>query len=264
MANLFRCGGGENTAGVSIGDFKTFEFTGGVQTYSVKRRGVYKLEAYGASGASGKGAAGAGGYALGYTVLDTLDPLYVCVGGAGSGTREGYNGGGYSVWSGSYGTGGGGCTSIAKMTGTLKSIGASNKNKVLLVAGGGGGGGADSSWPGGTGGGTNGGNSPGNASGSNMRGYGGTQSAPGACYRSNTIGGFGYGACANGNDDVGGAGGGGGGWYGGGIGHWTGGGGGSGYVIPQFSYNGVTYTPSMTNGKRSGNGWAKITFVAPL
>ncbi len=42
------------------------------------------------------------------------------------------------------------------------------------------------------------------------------------------------------------------------------GGGGSGYIggVPSFKHtNGTTYSPSTTAGQRSGNGFAKITFI---
>lgn len=61
----------------------------------------------------------------------------------------------------------------------------------------------------------------------------------------------------------------GGGWYGGyggehDKGRGKAGGGGSGYTggVSQFTHtNGVTYSPSMSNGANAGNGQAKITFV---
>lgn len=42
------------------------------------------------------------------------------------------------------------------------------------------------------------------------------------------------------------------------------GGGGSGYIggVPAFKHsNGITYSPSTSNGNRSGNGYAAITFI---
>lgn len=230
-----------------------FSYTGGIQTFTVPYSGLYQLEVYGAEGgyydgSPSTGGGGYGGYAKGYKYFDKGDVLYVCVGAVGHNHRNGDTGAPYNNnrtgRSSGYSYGwGGGATHIATMTGELAQIGSSNLSKVLIVAGGGGA--KYSSYAGGTGGGTNGG------SGGGSGGGGGTQS-----------GGFGFGAGA---DPAGGYTGGGAGLYGG----WRGGqyaggaGGGSGYTggVPSVTYKGTTYSPSMTNGTRSGNGFASITLI---
>ena len=229
---------------------KDFSYTGGVQSFTVPCDGTYKLEVYGAQGGntavyansySGKG--GAGGYAKGNVTLNKGAVLYVVVGGqgsatptsgAGGGTNGGYNGGGgVSNWNGdsSFVAGGGGCTHISTVNGVL-----STTKSALIIAGGGGGGHIqlDTFWEphnGGTGGG----------------------SATGVNAGSST--GYAWGASSNG---VGGnsyqGGGGGCGWPGGAGAAYGAGGGGAGYI------GGVT-GGSMSNGQRSGNGYAKITRV---
>ena len=243
----------------SVGSYQEFGYTGGMQSVTIPADGIYKLECYGGKGGDGNGSAGGkGGYSVGYILLQKNTVLYVCVGGAGT-TASGngyvagaYNGGGGTsgdygesqTWSGT----GGGATHIATVTGTLQSIGAANLSKILIVAGGGGGG----TWhsvaayyrhTGGTGGGLEGGSS---SSGQK----GGTQTSGYA---------FGVGKSRKG---VGG--GGGGGLWGGFQEAHAGGGGGSGYIggVPSFTYNGVTYSPSTSNGQSNGNGYARITFAA--
>lgn len=106
----------EDKAMAVVGDFKTFEYTGGVQTYTVPVTGVYQLEALGAQGGNRYysddspitdtfgGIGGKGGYISAEVNLEAGQVLYVYVGqmgdygnsynnmmGTGSG---GYNGGG--------------------------------------------------------------------------------------------------------------------------------------------------------------------------
>jgi S-ribosylhomocysteine lyase LuxS involved in autoinducer biosynthesis len=151
---------------------------------------------------------------------------------------------------------------------------ASTKNDDIIVAGGGGGGGYYSTigysgidsisiWPGGTGGGTTGGN--GEKGYSYTGGYGGTQTTGGSVNNSTyidyvSVGTFGQGGY---NQSCTSSPGGGGGRYGGGAGYVyssstelasASGGGGSGYI------GGVT-GGSMSNGARSGNGYALITYL---
>ncbi len=229
---------------------KDFSYTGGVQSFTVPCDGTYKLEVYGAQGGnsavyansySGKG--GAGGYATGNVTLNKGAVLYVVVGGqgsatptsgAGGGTNGGYNGGGgVSNWNGdsSFVAGGGGCTHISTVNGVL-----STTKSALIIAGGGGGGHIqlDTFWEphnGGTGGGSatgvNAGSSTGYAWGASNNGVGGNsyQGGGGGC-----------------------------GWPGGAGAAYGAGGGGAGYI------GGVT-GGSMSNGQRSGNGYAKITRV---
>lgn len=201
---------------------------------------------------------------------------------------------------GSTGAGGGGATHIATASGILSDL-ETNKASVLIAAGGGGGGGALEVWDnqddqseytvgtGGDGGGNTGsdGSSYGWNDGDQTKypgpynvGRGGTQTVGGdngttvgnfiskSDYISNHIydnyeaidSGFGQGGSildknAHGSAWTGNAGGGGGGYYGGGYGgYYCGGGGGSGYT-------GGLSDSSMENGVRTGNGFARITFV---
>lgn len=241
-----------------------YSYNGGVQSFTAPIAGTYLLQVWGAQGGNG----GNGGYAKGNVALTKGQVLYICVGGMGA-TVGYYDGGGYGIASGGgyngggngsgmvydgYATdaaGGGGATHIAKTTnrGVLANY-ASYKSEILIVAGGGGGSFMGNS--GGTGGGTSGsGNYPGTQSGA---GYTDTSESW------QSAGGFGYGASYTGvyNDgDHEGGSGSGGGWYGGGGGliYQKNGAGGSGYI------GGVT-NGSMSNGARSGNGYASVTFVS--
>ena len=216
---------------------------------------TYTLEVWGAQGVENAtsypgSVSGKGGYAKGNISLTASTPLYICVGGQG----VCYNGGGPGQLVG------GDCTHIAKNTkrGILKNY-INNKSEVLIVAGGGGG---CERTAAGAGGGTNGG------AGTYWEGSGGTLVAPGGgtqtaggaagnnswtTNRTISAGSFGQGGSGYCGSDTGP--GGGGGWYGGGtLAHAGAGGGGSGYI------GGVT-SGSMSNGVRSGHGYATITLT---
>ncbi len=272
-----------------------FSYTGGIQTFTADKPGIYKLEVYGAAGGNQTGytVGGKGGYSYGYAKLKKGDVCYVCVGGAGSpgivhsGGKGGYNGGGSGgyakeeYYNSTGGGGGGGATHIAKISGTLEAIGASNKGKIYIIAGGGGGGGgqtdSDRGW--GSNGGAGGGTVGGGARAVNHEAGGLKMNLPGATQSKGFAFGKGEGGLWNYCDHhhYDGAGGGGGGFYGGyfGFGDTSGievdytkcgGSGGSGYIggVPAFSYGGTSYTPETTAGIRSGAGYAKITLVKPL
>ena len=251
----------------TVGSYSEFGYTGGMQQITIPADGIYKLEVYGAQGGNAysnetgrTGNGGKGGYSIGYVKLTKGQTIYICVGGAGTtnGTYATYNGGGngyVSTKSGDYYGSGGGATHIANITGTLSSIGTSNKSKILIVAGGGGGAYASKyGWTvtGGTGGGTSGGDGSGygdiwagGTGGTQTTGYAFGLGIPGALEYS----------------------GGGGGLYGGtrhGTNLYVPSGGGSGYIdgVPSFTYNGTTYAPSMSNGQSNGHGYAKITLEA--
>ena len=226
---------------------KTFNYTGGVQSYTVAVAGVYKLEAYGARGGNvdidGWGvhlSGGGGGISSGNVRLNLGAVIYICAGGAGnySGNEQvsgGYNGGGTgggSAW-GLYAASGGGATHIATTNRGVLSNYNSYRSEVLLVAGGGGGALYQDQYT-----------PPGEEERSTSRNGG-----PGNG-TSNLSGNFGYGGT---NES-----GGGGGYYGGNAGH-TGAdsAGGSGYVGGCISG-----TTSMQTGGNSGHGYAKITFVS--
>lgn len=240
---------------VNIGDVESFKYTGTVQEFIVPINGIYKFIVTGSK--SGGNRYGYGGQSIGYANLKKGTTLYICVGGKGgesqaSGTinKGGYNGGGngYAL-GGIFGTGGGGATHIATITGTLKQIGIDNIDKILIVAGGGGGRfySNDVNSGGGHGGGLSGGR------GESSGGTGGTQSGGYAFGQGGSIG-------SSGNAGAGG----GGGLYGGKGAYLLGGGGGSGYIggVPEFIYKNVTYTPSTTAGKNTkSTGSASITLM---
>lgn len=250
------------------GESQDFNYTGNVQSFTVPVDGIYKLEVWGAQGGnvysgpySGEikatASGGAGGYSVGYTVLEKDEIIYICVGSYPEGWNNcsgGYNGGGSgSEADGAYwnASGGGGATHIAKTNRGVLSSYDSYRSEVLLVAGGGGGAQIRSNDDdtftrhyGGSGGGLNGGaGSDGNAGGSQTGGYAFGKGASG------------WGAYMSGS---------GGGWFGGtNPGQWNSGSGGSGYIdgTPALTYKGVTYSPSTSNGARSGNGLARITLI---
>ena len=218
-----------------------FDYTGNVQTYKVPITGTYKLEVWGASGATYEGVLLGGNGACSYGIIELArgQDIYICVGGAGNWgtyTGGGYNGGGNSGGIGSSG-GGGGATSITKNNnrGILSNY-VNNQNEVIIVAGGGGGG--DSGGNGGNGGGTAGGDVSGAMGGNQTSGYA-----------------FGKGESPSINSD---GAGGGGGWFGGLSTVNNGAGGGSGYLCTLF----LNETTGMKNGVRTGNGYARITFVS--
>ena len=135
----------------------TFDYTGGEQIFTVPVSGTYKLEVWGAQGGYVKGTINSdeayGGYSVGNIILSKDTNLYIQVGGMGLSydnnklevsTGNGYNGGGISSYQISsannyfYGSGGGGATHIATVSGLLASL---NKSidKIIIVSGGGGG-----------------------------------------------------------------------------------------------------------------------------
>jgi hypothetical protein len=218
----------------SVGQTWSYDYTGGIQSFTTPCAGTYKLEVWGAAGGYDSHAGGLGGYSVGNKDLTLNQVLYIGIGGLGAsgatGNGAGYNGGGNAGGSGSSGAGGG-ATHIATTNRGVLSAYSSYRSEVLIVAGGGGGGGNSiSPIEGGTGGGVNGG-STGTS--------GGTQSS-----------GYSFGQGQNHGSD---GGGGGGGWYGGYAANGDGGGaGGSGYI------GGVT-SGSSSNGVRGGSGYATIT-----
>lgn len=234
-----------------------YSLTKAVETFTAPIDGLYQLEVWGGQGGWN---GGKGGYSKGYIQLKQGTPLYVCVGGVGAsnGTSTkknvagGYNGGGSlssAYWCGA----GGGATHIAKDNnrGVLSKY-VDNKDEVLIVAGGGGG-----YASGATGGGLTGGGGA----------AGGTQDAGGVGnWTTGTFGKGGDGIKADDNGSHAHYGAGGGGWYGGGGYRyaWTGSGGGSGYIggVPDITHRGLPYTSTTENGIQSGDGKAKITFIA--
>jgi len=233
--------------------YQNFAYTGSSQSLVVPS-GVSSvtIQVWGAEGGKGDGASahslgGKGGYAKGNLSVTSGSTLYVYVGGEGQDTCPscsrirmvgGWNGGGdgYDTNPNDAHGGGGGASDI-RYSGT----GLSNRK---IVAGGGGGGGDETSEPGGYGGGTT-----GHDGYNNYYGKGGSQSAGGASSSGCATSGLGNGASNTSSNSN--CSGGGGGYYGGGSGKDDGAGGGSGYT------GGVT-SASMSNGSRSGNGYARI------
>lgn len=247
---------------MNVGEVLTFGYTGGIQNVTLTDKGLYKLEVWGAQGGDtsvNQCHGGNGGFAQGYILVNNNTKLYICVGGQGEArtytsttARGGYNGGGDGIGADNEDTqtGGGGATHIALVSGTLESIGKTSfvtNHNGLIVAGGGGGGGGYTNTPlngGGYGGGTTGGPSGDANVGTQTGGYA-----------------FGKGI------GTGWGGGGGGGFYGGGKrsdGDRRGACGGSGWIggVPAITFKGTTYSPAMSNGSRSGNGYARITYIA--
>ncbi|GAA4355356.1 hypothetical protein GCM10023185_18110 [Hymenobacter saemangeumensis] len=243
----------------------TFNFTGGVQTYTVPA-GVTQLSvaARGAQGGSNGGGYYGGSGALVQATL-TVTPgetLSLYVGGAGSPAPfaaggGGYNGGGNGSYSGgNRGGGGGGATDIRRG-------GTAFTNRVVVAAGGGGGGtygSGGATGAGGAGGAPNGAN--GGSSFGSTPGTGATQTAGGNAGGTLGLGGDSPITSQTGTENS--SGGGGGGYYGGGGSpHLVGGGGGSSWVTPNGSS-----AISMTAGANVGNGSLTITpglaYAAPV
>lgn len=129
------------------------------QYFAVPATGYYKLEVWGAQGASVSSYIGGyGGYSSGIIHLNSNTDLYINIGGMGvaqtssvsTGTSYagGYNGGGHGYSQGSDSSlrtgGGGGASHIAIVSGTLGSLsgyrntgGENISNEILIVAGGG-------------------------------------------------------------------------------------------------------------------------------
>lgn len=250
--------------------FKTeneYVYTGYEEAYIIPITGYYSVKVWGAQGGNN---GGKGGYSEGLVYLNQNDTVYINVGNMPTGLEGGYNGGGTAKrgtqW-GSYVGGGGGATSIAKSSGTLKALGqASKQSDVIIVAGGGGGRGQ---YIGGVGGGLEGTDGGCVEQYPTYRGFAGTQSAGGsggAEATAVTNGSFGQGGSATGN--YGGVAGGGG-YYGGSacVRSHCGAGGGSGYIGGTSSgntYDGASTIPthdgSSTTTGNAGNGYAKIAW----
>lgn len=182
-----------------------FYYTGTIEKYVIPCDGIYKLETWGAQGGTVEGDTtdgthlkmdgGYGAYSTGTIELKKDEELFVVVGGQGeSGYPQkkmngGYNGGGSvelpsSLGENRYIASGGGATHIAKKSGLLSTLSASQDS--LLIASAGGGGGYLHKTPnyygkGGDGGGIKGNNGSAAAYGG-YYGTGGTQTAAGYAY----------------------------------------------------------------------------------
>ncbi len=269
---------------IGANEVTNFDYTGGEQTFTVPISGTYKLETWGAQGGNYSSyTPGYGGYSTGNIKLNNNDKLYVNIGGKGTQSLGGYNGGGSTDLSAG---GGGGATHIATTSGLL-SVLEKKKINILIVSGGGGGSGSFNSFRGGSAGGflgsKAGGTSPGN---------GGTQTTGGDIPNyygpTATGGGLGlFGIGGNGGHETAysqASGAGGAGFYGGSGGGARdgGGGGGSSYIgntllteKSMYCYNCTESTEESTktisttcvnstpteNCAKSGNGYARITLI---
>lgn len=276
MSNLVRVfdGGVAPTAPI------VFNYTGGIQSYTIPKKGTYQLEVWGAQGGGTYDSyqpqdaeGGYGGYSKGNVFLNRNEIIYIVVGGKGTQAKAftdgGYNGGGTGAGRPEVyafeGASGGGATHIGKQNALLKNTSVSN---LFIVAGGGGGGSryfnehdqTTDAQRGGTGGGTNGGNGGGAGGVYGDGGLGGLQTQRGNTGGTDSahIGTYGQGGGRTSYQSGGATCGGGGGYYGGNAGFWehTAGGGGSGYIGGCISG-----TTSMSNGVRQGNGYARITYI---
>ena len=270
----------------NVGKVWDYDYTGGEQTFIAPTTGTYKLETWGAQGGNYDTikVGGYGAYSSGNKKITQTDKLYINVGGQGTVSQGGYNGGGSTDYSGG---GGGGATHIALESGKL-SILENKKNYILIVSGGGGGSGAFNNYVGGSGGGYIGEKAAGSSP-----GFGGTQLSGGEVSNytgptstSGIKGSFGQGG--NGGHEIAykqGSGAGGSGFFGGSGGGARdgGGGGGSGYIgnsllneKTMYCYNCTesneisTKTISTTctsatpteNCAKQGNGYARITLIS--
>ena len=97
----------------NVGKVWDYDYTGGEQTFIAPTTGTYKLETWGAQGGNYDTikVGGYGAYSSGNKKITQTDKLYINVGGQGTVSQGGYNGGGSTDYSGG---GGGGATHIAK------------------------------------------------------------------------------------------------------------------------------------------------------
>ena len=270
----------------NVGKVWDYDYTGGEQTFIAPTTGTYKLEVWGAQGGNYDTikVGGYGAYSSGNKKITQTDKLYINVGGQGTVSQGGYNGGGSTDYSGG---GGGGATHIALESGKL-SILENKKNYILIVSGGGGGSGAFNNYVGGSGGGYIGEKAAGSSP-----GFGGTQLSGGEISNytgptstSGIKGSFGQGG--NGGHEIAykqGSGAGGSGFFGGSGGGARdgGGGGGSGYIGNSLLNEKIMYCYNCTESNetstktisticvnatpiekcaKSGNGYARITLVS--
>lgn len=260
-----------------------YSYTGKAEDLVIPVAGIYKLEAWGASGGGTSTMKGYGGYASGTYALEKNALLKIYVGGKGTTKKDGtvspggFNGGGASGASThNSASSGGGASDIR--------LGNSSLSSRIIVAGGGGGGGCrnDTSFTcsGGHGGGASGG-APGTCSAASYTGTGATSSAGGTAgsYTTNcsttatagALGVAGVGSTCSTSGNAYAAGGGGGGYYGGGGGaRYGGGSGGSGYCNPNvqactlYAGNELFSTTDAAGYElgHDGHGYIKITLIS--
>ena len=87
---------------------ETFEYTGSQQTYTAPETGYYEIEAFGAKGADyGSYKGGLGGRVKSVIFLKQEQTIYINIGGVGTASAGGYNGGAAPSGSQKYSGGGG-------------------------------------------------------------------------------------------------------------------------------------------------------------
>ena len=262
----------------------TFSYTGNAQTFTAPESGNYKIELWGAQGATKTGT-NKGAYTSGIIGLTQGSVLYVYVGEQGNITRTvTFNGGGKGGFTNSsntnnIGSSGGGATDIRLVNGAWNN--AESLASRIMVAGGSGGGTVDvyeNAGENSVGGALIGG-SGGYYSGHsyvNQNGKGGTQLSGGAAGNNhfsatgtNNPGTFGIGGDSESTSDEKGSGGGGGGYYGGGAGGSTlsqgcgqGGGGGSSYISGHKGCIAITSASDLTQRNDSNGSTCSVESAA--
>jgi len=118
-----------------------FDYTGGVQTFTVPIAGYYNIELWGAQGGTMNAFTGGnGGYTSGSIYLTKDEQLYVYVGGTPTSNEVGgYNGGGsLTAGQGIYGRAGGGATDIRLSSNGTWNDATSLRSRIMVAGGGGG------------------------------------------------------------------------------------------------------------------------------
>jgi len=216
--------------------YYVYDYSGNYETFTPELDGYYQLEAWGAQGGtiSTSVPGGKGAYTSGIIRIKENEKIYVYVGGAGSGSVGGYNGGGDAYYDNQPSAAGGGATDFRLISGTWNNS-TSLASRIMVASGGGGTGYSGSNTgTGGYGGSFIGGTGTTDSQyGTTYSGTGGSQTSGGIQNENSAkTAGFGYGGYGKNNYTCCGTSGGGSGYYGGGSstrGH-NGAGGGSSYV----------------------------------
>lgn len=224
-----------------------FVYTGDYQIFTVPVTGKYKIELWGASGASNGGSGGRAAYTKGEINLTGASKIYIYVGSKPADfLTAGYNGGGAGIYLNGYtrGRAGGGATDVRLVNGIWNDV--NSLRSRIMVAGGGGG---DTLYGGSAGGLTGITGTVVTGATSAIPGTGGTQTSGGTS-GNGANGTFGVGADSapiSGTDQ---SGAGGGGYYGGGCGYdgdlSAGGGGGSSFISGYTGCNAIDATGTHT------------------
>lgn len=122
-----------------IKTIETYNTPSGYETFIAPITGEYQIQLWGASGGNiSSYSGGKGAYTKGNIHLEQGETLYVYVGGVGTSSSGGYNGGGtISSNQANYGIGGGGATDIRLTSGSWNNQTSLN-SRIMVAAGGGG------------------------------------------------------------------------------------------------------------------------------